>query len=70
MQTLREFFEDNTRTETLRLYHTTGENIARLPIKEAIEQYGDWDYHNGYSESFTEVSVWISKPYKMIENMI
>ena len=70
MQTLKEAFKDNTRTETLRLCHTTGERIARLPIEEALEQYGDWDYHNGYSESFTEVSVWISKPYKMIENMI
>ena len=70
MQTLREVFDNNTRTQTLRLYHTTVERIARLPIEEAIEQYGDWDFCNGYSESFTEVSVWISKPYKMIENMI
>ena len=60
MQTLREAFEGETRTETLRLYHSTGERIARLPIEEALEQYGDWTYRNGYSESFTEVSVWIS----------
>ena len=60
MQTLREAFKDETRTETLRLYHTTGERIARLPIEEALEQYGNWMYFNGYSESFTEVSVWIS----------
>ena len=70
MQTLKESFEGDTRTKTLRLYHTTGERIGRLPIEEALEQYGDWDYHIGYSESFTEVSVWIAKPYKMIENMI
>jgi hypothetical protein len=58
-KTLREAFADNTRTQTLRLYHITGERIARLPIEEAIEKYGDWEYCNGYSESFTEVSVWI-----------
>ena len=70
MQTLREAFEGETRTKTLRLYNTSGERIARLPIEEAIEQYGDWNYSNAYSESFTEVSVWISKPYKMIKNML
>ena len=59
MQTLREFFDDDTRTETLRLFQVTGERIARLPIEEALEQYGDWIYCNGYSESFTEVSVWL-----------
>lgn len=62
MQILREFFDDDTRTKTLRLYQVTGERIARLPIEEALEQYGDWMYCNGYSESFTEVSVWIFNP--------
>jgi hypothetical protein len=60
MQTLREQFTDDTRTKTLRLYHTTGEFIARLPIEEVLAQYGDWLYWNAYSESFTEVSVWIT----------
>lgn len=61
MQTLREAFEGNTRTKTLRLFIShSGERIARLPIEEAIKQYGDWIYRNAYSESFTEVSVWIS----------
>jgi hypothetical protein len=59
MQTLKESFKDNTRTKTLRLIRMTGEFIARLPIEEALEKYGDWIYCNGYSESFTEVSVWI-----------
>ena len=59
MQTLREFFEGETRTKTLRLYHVTGERITRLPIEEAIQQYGDWMYSGAYSESCTEVSVWI-----------
>ena len=60
MKTLREAFEGDTRTKTLRLYQTTGERIARLPMTEALQQYGDWVYSCGYSESFTEVSVWIS----------
>lgn len=59
MQTLRQSFEGNTRTKTLRLIRSSGEFIARLPIEEALAQYGDWLYCNGYSESFTEVSVWI-----------
>lgn len=64
MLTLRQQFENNffARTETLRLFQVTGERIARLPIEEALEQYGDWMYSNGYSESFTEVSVWIFNP--------
>lgn len=64
MQTLRENFEGNTRTKTLRLIRSTGEFMERLPIEEALEKYGDWTYRNGYSESFTEVSVWISDTTK------
>ena len=59
MQTLKQAFEGNTRTKTLRLIQITGEFIARLPIEEAMAQYGDWIYSSAYSESFTEVSVWI-----------
>ena len=64
METLREAFKDNTRTKTLRLITSRGDFIARLPIEEALEQYGDWIYCNAYSESFTEVSVWILNPTK------
>jgi hypothetical protein len=64
METLRESFKNNTRTKTLRLITSRGDFIARLPIEEALEQYGDWIYCNGYSESFTEVSVWILNPTK------
>ena len=59
METLREAFANNVRTKTLRLIRMTGEFIARLPIEEALEQYGDWIYCNAYSESFTEITVWI-----------
>lgn len=64
MQTLREQFDGNTRTKTLRLIRSTGEFIARLPIEEALRQYGNWTYRCAYSESFTEVSVWISDTTK------
>lgn len=60
MQTLREHFEGKTRTKTLRLITSRGKFLERLPIEEALEKYGDWIYYHGYSESFTEVSVWIS----------
>ena len=60
MQTLKEHFEGKTRFKTLRLITSRGKFIARLPIEEALEQYGDWIYYHGYSESHTEVSVWIS----------
>ena len=59
LQTLKQAFEGNTRTKTLRLIRTTGEFVARLPIEEAMAQYGDWIYSSAYSDSFTEVSVWI-----------
>ena len=65
MQTLKEAFEDNQRTKTLRLIRYTGEFIARLPIEDAIERYGDWTYCSAYSERFTELDVWIMRP---IEN--
>ena len=61
MQTLKEAFEDNTRIETLRLFRTTGGFIARLPIEEALEQYGDWRLSSAYSESHNELSVWIRR---------
>lgn len=64
MQTLREAFKNNTRTRTLRLIRSTGEFIAQLPIEEALEQYGDWIFRIAYSESFEELSVWISNPTK------
>ena len=64
METLKEAFKNNTRTKTLRLITSRGNFIARLSIEEALEQYGDWIYCNAYSESFTEISVWILNPTK------
>lgn len=59
MRTLREVFESNKRTQILRLNSTMGQFIERLPIDEAIQKYGNCIYSCGYSESFTEISVWI-----------
>lgn len=58
-QTLRQAFEGDTRTKTIRLIRTNGERIARLPIEEALEKYGECLYSCAYSESYDEVSVWI-----------
>ena len=59
MKTLKEVFKGNKRIEILRLNSTMGQFIERLPIDEAIQKYGNCIYSCGYSESFTEVSVWI-----------
>ena len=59
MKTLIEAFDGDTRTKTVRLIRTTGERIARLPIEEALEKYGEYLYSCAYSESYDEVSVWI-----------
>ena len=66
MQTLKQALEGNTRTKTLRLIRTTGEFIARLPVEEALAQYGDWICSNWYSESFTEASVWIINNFTQV----
>ena len=59
MKTLMEAFEGDTRTKTIRLIRTNGERIARIPIEEALEKYGECLYSCAYSESYDEVSVWI-----------
>lgn len=47
------------RIRTIKLYRITGEWIATLSPKEAIEQYGSWDYSCGYSDSSDTISIWI-----------
>ena len=59
MKTLMEAFEGDTRTKTIRLIRTNGERIARIPIEEALEKYGECLYSCAYSESYDEVSVLI-----------
>lgn len=59
MITLKEQFKNDTKTKILKLRRITGEFIANLPVEEAIAKYGDWIYSHGYSDSFTEVMVWV-----------
>lgn len=60
MKTLKESLDElPSRITTVRLIHTTGEFIERCNVREAIQKYGDWIYSSGYSESFSEVSLWI-----------
>lgn len=47
------------RIRTIKLYRITGEWLATLSPKEAIEQYGSWDYSCGYSDLFDTISIWI-----------
>ena len=44
---------------TIKLYRITGEWLATLSPKEAIEQYGSWDYSCGYSDSSDTILIWI-----------
>lgn len=65
MQTLRESLEElPERIKTVRLIRTTGDFIERCGVEEAKQKYGDWIYSSGYSESHTEVSLWIRNTTK------
>lgn len=60
MKILKEAIEElPERITTVRLIRTTGEFIERCSTEKAIRKYGDWIYSSGYSESHTEVSLWI-----------
>ncbi len=65
MKTVKQSIEElPERIETVRLVRTTGEFIERCSVAEAIQKYGDWMYSSGYSESHTEVSLWIRNTTK------
>ena len=65
MQTLKESLDElPDRITTVRLIRTTGEFIERCSVEEAVQKYGDWIYSSGYSESFSEVSLWIRNTTK------
>ena len=65
MQTVKESIEElPDRIKTVRLIHTTGEFIERCSVEDAVQKYGDWMYSSGYSESFSEVSLWIRNTAK------
>ena len=65
MKTVKESIEElPERIKTVRLIRTTGEFIERCDVAEAVQKYGDWIYSSGYSESHTEVSMWIRNTTK------
>ena len=65
MQTLKESLDElPERIKTVRLIHTTGDFIVRCSVEEAKQKYGDWTYSSGYSEGFSEVSLWIRNTTK------
>ncbi len=65
MKTVKESIEElPERIKTVRLFNTTGDFIKRCSVEEAIQKYGDWTYSSGYSESHTEVSLWIRNTTK------
>lgn len=65
MKTVKESLDElPERIKTVRLIRTTGEFIERCGVEEATLKYGDWIYSSGYSESHTEISMWIRNTTK------
>ena len=65
MKTVKQSIEElPERIKTVRLISTTGEFIERCDVTEAVQKYGHWTYSSGYSESHTEVSLWIRNTTK------
>lgn len=65
MKTLKEAIEElPERIVTVRLIHTTGDFIEKCGVAEAVQKYGDMLYSSGYSESFHEVSLWVTNTTK------
>ena len=60
MPTLRKAIEELPKRITrVRLYDSQGVWLGSYDTEKAIQKYGDRTCHSGYSESFTEVSLWI-----------
>lgn len=65
MQTVQESLDElPDRIKTVRLIRATGEFIEKCSVTEAAQKYGDWAYHSGYSESHSEISLWINNNTK------
>ena len=60
MKTLKEAIEElPERITKVRLYTIRGMWLGNYSREDAIQKYCDMTYSSGYSESFTEVSLWI-----------
>ena len=65
MKTVKESIKElPERIKTVRIIRVTGDFIERCSTEEAVQKYGDWSYSCGYSESYTEVSLWIRNTTK------
>lgn len=59
-QTLKQVIDElEDRYTSIRLYKENGVWIGTFSRDDAIKQYGDLKYWCGYSESCTEISIWI-----------
>lgn len=60
MKTVKQCIEElPERIKTVHLHTTRGVFLETCSVGEAIEKYGNWMYHSGYSDGFTVVSLWI-----------
>ena len=49
------------RITTIRILDYQGVYLGTFSRNDALETYGNYSYSAGYSEGFTEVSMWIRK---------
>ena len=56
------------RITTIRLLNYKGMWLGTFDRNDVIEKYGHYIYTAGYSDGFTEISICILKPNKMIKN--
>ena len=49
------------RITKIRILNYQGMYLGTFGRNEAIEKYGYYSYSSGYSEGFTEVSIWVRK---------
>lgn len=59
-QTLEQWCSDlSPRIKTLYLHEITGQIIGKLSVDDAIAEYGDHEVTNSYTDSASQISVWI-----------
>lgn len=59
---------DFDRIDTVVVHNVDGTILGKLPVKDAIEKFGEWYFSNGYSEGDRTVSVWIFNKGKSVES--
>ena len=60
MKTVKQAIEElPERIKTVRIYNYKGQYLGTYDVNTVVEKYGYLNYSSGYSESFSEISMWI-----------